>query len=249
MFEKAASLIQVDGLVILKPVYSDGSYVVAGTCNRIFCVTPGKGGSFKCDRTCINSTVNICEHVIAVAEKCGKLPDFVQWLRRLKSRPSLTGLALNGAPKSVEKKSRKRSHKRKAEIESTVNLLVENDRSTSNFNFQSLGHYPASSQVPHPTYAEAVQTDGIANGYFSQQSSAGQSVLNGPLYYNVTQQQVSNNFCLKWVNGTTVSKFYRCNGKIPNPPTTPLENLIIARKDVRHYRHRTTGQLQFNVAA
>ena len=70
MFEKAASLIQTDGLVIPKPGSSDGSYVVAGTCNRIFCVTPGKGGSFKCDRTCINSTKNICEHVIAVAEKC-----------------------------------------------------------------------------------------------------------------------------------------------------------------------------------
>ena len=105
MFEKAASLIQVDRLVILKPGSSDDSYVVAGTCNRIFCVTQGKGGSFKCDRTCINSTVNICEHVIAVAEKCGQLPDFVQWLWRSKWRPSLTGIALNGAPKSVEKRS------------------------------------------------------------------------------------------------------------------------------------------------
>ena len=137
MFEKAASLIQTDGLVIPKPGSSDGSYIVAGTCNRIFCVTPGKGGSFKCDRTCINSTTNICEHVIAVAEKCGKLSDFVQWFKRSKSRPSMTGLALNGAPKSVGKKpsNRKRSNKRKAEIESTVDLLVENDRSTPNFNF------------------------------------------------------------------------------------------------------------------
>ena len=84
--------------------------------------------------------------------------------------------------------NRKRSNKRKPEIESNVDLLVENDRSTPNFNFQSLGHYAASSQVPHPTYAEAVQTDGIANGYFSQQPSTGQSVLNLPLYYNVTQQ-------------------------------------------------------------
>ena len=42
MFEKAASLIQTDGLVIPKPGSSDGSYVVAGTCNRIFCLTPGK---------------------------------------------------------------------------------------------------------------------------------------------------------------------------------------------------------------
>ena len=42
MFEKVASLIQAYGLVIPKPGSSDGSYVVAGTCNRIFCVTPGK---------------------------------------------------------------------------------------------------------------------------------------------------------------------------------------------------------------
>ena len=104
MFEKAASLTQTDGLVIPKPGFSDGSYVVAGTCNRIFCVTPGKEGSFKCDRACVNITANICEHAIAVAEKCGKLPDFVQWFWRSKSRLPLTSLALNDAPKSVGKK-------------------------------------------------------------------------------------------------------------------------------------------------
>ena len=64
MFEKAASLTQTDGLVISKPGSSDGSYVVARTCNRIFCVMGLQ------DRACINSTTNICEHVIAVAEKC-----------------------------------------------------------------------------------------------------------------------------------------------------------------------------------
>ena len=81
-----------------------------------------------------------CSSKQGLAEKCGKLPDFVQWFRRSKSRPSLTGLALNGAPKLVGKKTsnRKRSNKRKAEIESTVNLSVENDRSTPNFNFQSI---------------------------------------------------------------------------------------------------------------
>ena len=108
----------------------------------------------------------------------------MQWFRRSKSRFSLTGLALNGAPKSVGKKP---SNKQKAEIESTVDLSAENDRSIPNCNFQSIGHYPAASQIPHPTYAEAVQTDGIANSYFSQQPSTGQSVLNVLLYYNVTQ--------------------------------------------------------------
>ena len=170
----------------------------------------------------------------------------MQWFKRSKSRPSLTGLALNGAPKSVGKKTsnRKRSNKRKTKIESTVNLLAENDRSTLNFNFQSLGHFPAASQVTHPTCAEAVQTNGTTNSYFSQKPSTGHSLLNIPLHCNITQQQVSNNFFLKWVNGTTVFKCYGCNGRIPNPPTTPLENLTITWKDVRHYCRRTTCQLQ-----
>ena len=84
----------------------------------MFCVTPGRRGSFKCDRTCINSTTNICEHVVAVDEKCRKLPHFVQWLKRSQSGLSLIDLALNGAPKLVGIKPniRKRSNKRKAEI-------------------------------------------------------------------------------------------------------------------------------------
>ena len=104
-----------------------------------------------------NNTRKICEHVIVVAEKCGKLPDFVLWFKRSKSRPSFfTGLPLNGPPKLVGKQSnyRKRSNKRKPEIESTVDLLVDNDKGTANFNFQSLDHFSAAFQVIHPTYAE-----------------------------------------------------------------------------------------------
>ena len=58
--------------------------------------------------------------------------------------------------------------------------------------------------------------------------------------------QISNSFFLKWVSGTTVSKCYGCNGSIPNPPINMLDNLIVARKDIRHYHGRNTGQLQFS---
>ena len=93
-----------DGLVLEKPGETDGSYIVAGSANRIFCVSPGKGGSFKCDRSCINSRTKICEHVIAVAEKSGKLQQFVEWFRRSKCGASVSALALNGAEQ--QKKSR-----------------------------------------------------------------------------------------------------------------------------------------------
>ena len=47
-------------------------------------------------------------------------------------------------------------------------------------------------------------------------------------------------------NRSTVPSFPSFLGvmRIPNPSTTQFENLIIAQKDVWHYRHRTTGQLQ-----
>ena len=105
------------------------------------------------------------------------------------SRPSKINQALDGAPKSVGKKSsnRNRSKKRKDEIESTVNLLVKKDRSTPNYNFQAFCDFPAACQVTHPTCAAAVQTDQITNGYFSQQPSAWQLPLNIPLHFNITQ--------------------------------------------------------------
>ena len=101
MFEKAKSLVRNDGLVLEKPDTTDGSYIVAGSANCIFCVSPGKGGSFKCERSCINSRTKICEHVIAVVKKSGKLQQFVEWFRRSKCGASVSALALNGAPKSM----------------------------------------------------------------------------------------------------------------------------------------------------
>ena len=129
MFEKAKSLVRNDGLVLEKPGETDCSYIVAGSANRIFCVSSGKGGSSKCDRNCINSKTKICKHVIAAAEKCGKLEQFVEWFRRSKCDASVSMSALNGAPKSMGRKGngRKRSNKKRADIEEVVNIFAENE--------------------------------------------------------------------------------------------------------------------------
>ena len=108
------SFVRNDGLVLEKPGETDGCYIIAGSANRIFCVSPGKGGSFKCDRSFINNRTKICEHVIAVAEKSGKLQQFVEWFRRSKCGASVSALVLNDAPKSVGGKGNgtKRSNKK-----------------------------------------------------------------------------------------------------------------------------------------
>ena len=131
MIQKVDSLIQTPVFVIPKPESSDGSYVVAKKCSWIVCLILSKGGSFKCNCTCIDDITKIVEHVLAVTENYGKLLYFVPWFKRLKSKLSVFCYALNGAGELVGKKP---SNKQKAKINSSVDLLVDNDRSTPNFN-------------------------------------------------------------------------------------------------------------------
>ena len=67
-------------------------------------VTPGKRASFKCDRNCVSASTKIREHIIAVAEKYSKLPDFITWYKRSKSGASITKMALGGAPKMLKER-------------------------------------------------------------------------------------------------------------------------------------------------
>ena len=69
-----------------------------------------------------------------------------------------------------------------------------NDRNTPNFKFKSFGHFPAASQVTHPTYAEAVQTDGVTNGYFSKKLL--QLLVHIALFVNFTMRFFSPNVAL-----------------------------------------------------
>jgi hypothetical protein len=52
-----------------------------GYANNIHIVTHGKAGSLKCDPACVNSSTNICEHVLAVAQVRGSLNEFLAWYR------------------------------------------------------------------------------------------------------------------------------------------------------------------------
>ena len=58
-FEKANELLRHEDLIVNKPGTDDGSYIVAGHTNQIYCVTPGKGESFKIDQNCVNATTKI----------------------------------------------------------------------------------------------------------------------------------------------------------------------------------------------
>ena len=57
MFEKANELLRHEDMIVKKLGADDGSYIVAGHTNQIYCVTPGKGGSIKSDWHCVNASI------------------------------------------------------------------------------------------------------------------------------------------------------------------------------------------------
>ena len=167
----------------------------------------------------------------------------MKWFRRSKCGASVSALALNGAPKSMGRKGngRKRSNKKRADIEEVVNILDENE--IENPSLHSLSPNNTNRQNEKDINEKHINVLVSDQMNFQKFNNKILSVHSAP---TIAQQQISNPFFLKWVSGTTVSKCYGCNGSIPNPPINMLDNLIVARKDIRHYHGRNTGQLQFS---
>lgn len=104
MFEKADNLIAILGNVIPKPGATDGPFIAAGACNKIHAVTPGKGGSLLCDRSCVSNSTKMCEHTLAVTQVVNKLEEFIAWYKRSRRGPKMTDMAVTGGPKTAGKK-------------------------------------------------------------------------------------------------------------------------------------------------
>ncbi|XP_068673143.1 transient receptor potential cation channel subfamily M member 7-like, partial [Montipora foliosa] len=77
--------------------------MVGGVSNKVHTITPGKGGSFSCDRTSVNSSTKICDHILAVAQLKGTLLEFIAWYNRY-----FTDMALARGQKTAGRKPRKR---------------------------------------------------------------------------------------------------------------------------------------------
>ena len=233
MFEKANELLQQDDLIVKKPGGDDGSYTVASHTNQIYCVTLGKGGSFKYDRNCVNGSTKICEHTVTVAENYGKLSDFITWYKKSKSGASITKMALGGAPKTAARKPStiKRLNRKRPSTTSLVDLLDDcNDQLKQSSNQNDVP--PMQTSTAHPV-----------NQFVSN------NVLYQPpiIQQNYQQSQVKrNSFFLKWIADTTVSKCYGCREKIQIPPQLAPDDLLIAYKDIRLFRDPVTGVLRYS---
>ena len=81
IWNKAAELLRTDGAIVFSSRCWQGCkiYIVLSyTGQKPHLVVPKKGGSFACDQDCPNwKGLKICSHSVAVADLCGKLPEFI----------------------------------------------------------------------------------------------------------------------------------------------------------------------------
>lgn len=139
------------------------SLIVAGTCNKIHNVQPGKGDSMSCDRSYTNFSSKICEHVLAVAQVKGVLKEFLAWFKERRKRATMMDMVEESGPKSAGKKpsSRKRSNAKRKPIEQYVDLFDQNERNSAlprtamDTSTSQQGYVPA--QLPMTSFPSIVE--------------------------------------------------------------------------------------------
>lgn len=184
MITKATNLLSTPGNVIPTPGAADGSYIVAGTTNKIHSVKPGKGGSWTCDRACVNKPTKICEHVLAVAQVSGRLNEFLAWFRRTRKRPNMMGMVEQGGPKSAGKKpsTRKRSNVKARPISEHIDLL---DHQAHECN-EVMDHQPTPSTFHESYPSMAFPSSAIPKSVQSQnnrETSTSLSMIHEPCHF------------------------------------------------------------------
>ena len=199
-----------------KPGATDGSFIVAGYGNTIHVVTPGKGGSLKCDRACVNFSTSVCEHVLAVAQVRGTFKEVTKVVDLLEPRslpqhdpspvPSFPSNVLPVPPPSRAPSTRENIPE--ATVTRTFPQVQEQTVGTF------VPHVIPTPEIPQP-----------APGHFPNIPGLIQFQENSRVSTAATDQ---------------------ANSLIVNPPHSVPDDLIMAYRDIRQYRQRNTGQLQFS---
>ena len=153
--------------------------------NKIHIVTPGKGGSIKCDQSCINSSTKICEHVLAVAQVRGTINEFLAYYKRSKQGPNLLEMSLGSAPKSAGRKPshRKKSNKQKPVITEVRNLLDDTPTSIASSALNTQPQISALIDNPNQTHS----TSQFGNSNQTTSLNLSHNANNSPilnLYFN-----------------------------------------------------------------
>ena len=127
---------------------------------------------------------------------------------------------------------------------------------TNAHHFSEISAFPSRPAFFHAMNSSPTLLHGIPPNMMHSASTQQQTHVAWPLIRPQSQQQEgcmqlpnsanANHFTLKWLAGTRVSRCYGCNGEIrPPPPESVHDDLVVVYRDVRQYRSRDTGQIQY----
>lgn len=106
IWRKAGELLRDPSAMVAAPGQSSEARMVlsySGSAPHL--VAPVKGGGYSCDSSCPNwKSMAFCSHTVAVAERNGQLPEFLQFLRKKKKTPNVTSLITASMPRGRGRK-------------------------------------------------------------------------------------------------------------------------------------------------
>ena len=94
MFERAEELLALDNHT-QQHVGDANTYLVFDTRKDITVTRLRSGTIFSCGNKCLHQKTRICEHTIAVAEKCGVLREFLNWYAKSKHGSNMQTFAIS----------------------------------------------------------------------------------------------------------------------------------------------------------
>ena len=103
---KASELLRDPSAMVAAPGQSlEARMVLSYSGSTPHLVTPVKGGGYSCDSSCPNwKSMAFCSHTVAVAERNGQLPEFLQFLQKKKKTPNVTSLITANMPRGCGRK-------------------------------------------------------------------------------------------------------------------------------------------------
>ena len=115
IWNKAAELLKTDNAIVAAPGSDNGTkFVLSYRGSKPHLVTPKKTEVFACDSDCANwKALGICGHSVAVAELSGKLPVFIERIKKRNKTPNISKFAEATMPKERGRKDGETNRKRK----------------------------------------------------------------------------------------------------------------------------------------
>ena len=191
IWKKACELLKTDDSIVSAPGVNQGKFVLSYSNSKPHLVVPSRSSIYSCDSECPNwKGLGICAHSVAVAEMNGKLPDYIEKVKKKKQTPNISKFAKSTMPKGRGRKGSQQPRKRKAYT--SIETHLENPALATNTS-DTTHLTPPQFQLPSPVnqpqpnypmspYCRSTQSPAYLTDSTSLTPSTPQFQLPSPVY-------------------------------------------------------------------